>query len=150
MIERANRGFTLMEVMITVVIVGILTAIAYPSYTQQVIKSRRTDAQQALTDLANRQERNYLNSGGGTPTYTTTLVPTTLIPGLGYATTLTPDGMYNLSAAAGACGTIASCFKLSAAPVAGKPQANDAACATLTLDSTGKKDATGTKPTTCW
>jgi type IV pilus assembly protein PilE len=51
------RGFTLVELMIVVAIVGILTAIAYPSYIQEVRKTRRADAITALLDLSQRLER---------------------------------------------------------------------------------------------
>ena len=56
-----SRGFTLMEVMMVVVIVAILAAIAYPSYQEQVRKSRRSDAKQALMDAVNRQEQYILD-----------------------------------------------------------------------------------------
>ena len=49
-----HRGFTLMEMMIVVVILGVLVTIAYPSYQEQVRKSRRGDAKQALLDAASR------------------------------------------------------------------------------------------------
>lgn len=52
-----NRGFTLVELMITVAIVGILAAIAYPSYVRYVIRSNRTDAQKALLQMAQEAER---------------------------------------------------------------------------------------------
>ncbi|MEG1202744.1 MAG: type IV pilin protein [Comamonas sp.] len=52
-----QRGFTLVELMITVAVVGILAAIAYPSYQDYVRKSRRVDAKNTLLDLASRQER---------------------------------------------------------------------------------------------
>lgn len=54
---RRLRGFTLVEVMITVAIVAILAAIALPAYTKQIRKSRRGDAKIALLDMAARQER---------------------------------------------------------------------------------------------
>ena len=53
----ANRGFTLIELMIVVAVVGLLTAIAYPSYQKYILKSRRSDAKNAVLDLASREER---------------------------------------------------------------------------------------------
>jgi len=54
-----TRGFTLIELMIAVAILGIIAAIAYPSYLDQVRKSKRSDARSALMQAANRQERFY-------------------------------------------------------------------------------------------
>ncbi|CAG9181204.1 type IV pilin protein [Cupriavidus pinatubonensis] len=54
---RAARGFTLMELLVVVAIVGILASIAYPNYMENVRASRRTDAKTALLDFATRQER---------------------------------------------------------------------------------------------
>ncbi|GHD48516.1 type IV pilin protein [Marinobacter persicus] len=72
---RINResGFTLIELMIVVAIIGIIAAIAYPSYTNHVEKTRRSDAQGALMGLASAMERHYATnnsylgaaSGGG-------------------------------------------------------------------------------------
>ena len=56
---KQQRGFTLMEVMVTVAIVGILAAIAFPSYQDSVRKSRRTDAKNALTQAVANMERYY-------------------------------------------------------------------------------------------
>ncbi len=53
----ASRGFTLIELMITVVIIGILAAITYPSYRSYLTQTRRSDAQIGLTQAANQQER---------------------------------------------------------------------------------------------
>ncbi len=58
-----NRGFTLVEVMIALVVVGLLSALAYPSYQQQVAKGRRTDAKQSLLELSQRMERFYTERG---------------------------------------------------------------------------------------
>lgn len=66
-----QQGVTLMELMIVVAIIGILTAIAYPSYQDQVESSRRSDAQGALTGFASAMERHftannsYLGAGTG-------------------------------------------------------------------------------------
>ncbi len=59
-----GAGFTLIEIMITVAIVAILAAIAYPAYRDQVRKTRRADATAALLDLAQFMERNYTESNG--------------------------------------------------------------------------------------
>lgn len=56
-------GFTLIELMVAVVIIGVLAAIAYPTYTKQMIQTRRSDAQIALTKAANLQEKYYSDCG---------------------------------------------------------------------------------------
>ena len=55
-----QNGFTLIELMIVVVIVGILASIAYPSYTQYVIRGHRAAAQTEMMDIANRQQQFFL------------------------------------------------------------------------------------------
>jgi type IV pilus assembly protein PilE len=57
--QRHVRGFTLIELMIVVAVIGILAAIAYPSYRSYILKSHRTDAKNAVLDLAAREERLY-------------------------------------------------------------------------------------------
>jgi type IV pilus assembly protein PilE len=50
-------GFTLIELMVTVAIVAIIAAIAYPSYTQHIIRGKRTAAKAAMMDIANREQQ---------------------------------------------------------------------------------------------
>lgn len=57
--SRSNQGFTLIEVMIVVAIVGILAAVAYPSYQEHVKSARRAEAQSALMGLASAMERHF-------------------------------------------------------------------------------------------
>jgi type IV pilus assembly protein PilE len=100
-------GFTLIELMIVVVIIGVLTAIAYPSYTKYTAQSRRSDAQIALTQAAALQERfysdcsYYAQSLGGTRSCGTGVGDGTL----GYTTT-SPGGYYNLTLAGGTIGAV--------------------------------------------
>ncbi len=137
---RPAPGFTLIELMITVAVVAILGAIAYPSYQDFVQRSRRQEAKAALADAAAREEKFYLNN----KTYTATL-------GAGGIGMQAAAGEYTIaiSAATAAC-PIATCYALTAAPTAGGPQTADTKCATLTLNSSGVKGATGTMPNACW
>jgi type IV pilus assembly protein PilE len=63
-----QRGFTLIELMIVVVVIGILASIAYPSFTQQIIKANRSAAQSFMLNIASRQERYLLDARGYTDT----------------------------------------------------------------------------------
>jgi len=62
--QRRRNGFTLIELMITVAVVAILTAIAYPAYTQFIIRSKRSAAQAQMMDIATRQQQ-YLMANRG-------------------------------------------------------------------------------------
>jgi type IV pilus assembly protein PilE len=55
--QRSERGFSLIELLIALVIVGVLTAVALPSYKSYMTKSKRGAAQTAMMDLANREEQ---------------------------------------------------------------------------------------------
>lgn len=57
-----SRGFTLIELMIVVALIGILASIAYPTYQSQVIKAHRAEAKAALTSLAVAMEQEYTSS----------------------------------------------------------------------------------------
>jgi type IV pilus assembly protein PilE len=148
-----QAGFTLTELMVTVVIGSILLAIAVPSYTTQIRKSRRTDARTALLDLATREER-YLTLNNA---YTNSS------KNLGYSGSDTPltnqsvgSGYYQISVTGvGAATAVApATFVVTATAVAGTSQANDTQCFSFTVDSTGKQssaDGSGNDTTaTCW
>ncbi|MCR4346804.1 MAG: prepilin-type N-terminal cleavage/methylation domain-containing protein [Sulfuricaulis sp.] len=115
------HGFTLIELMIVVVIIGILATIAYPSYRNFTTQARRSDAQIALTRVAAQQEKFFSDC----TTYAGTLVGTrdcaTGILGLAAATpVLSPDLHYEMTlvaptASTGTC-PITSCFHLQANP----------------------------------
>lgn len=131
-------GFTLIELMIVVAIIGVLAAIAYPNYQQHMQKSRRSDAQVALVQMAAAQERWYLQNN----TYTNVLanVGCTDLAGI-----CTENRWYTLSIPV----ANASTFTLTATPVAGGAQANDLDCTTITLNSAGQRGWTG-GVNTCW
>lgn len=94
-----NDGFTLIELMIVVVIIGVLTAIAYPSYQKHMVNTRRSDAQSALLQIANQQERFFTECNY----YATTLTGTRACGAgagngvLNFSTAISPDGHYALS-----------------------------------------------------
>ncbi len=145
--RRRLQGFTLMELMIVVAIVGILAAIAFPSYTEQVRKSRRADASGALLGLAGALERkytkdgNYCDSGGAGGANTCGAAGTndTGTPSI-YPATSPVDGgtaAYNLTINAMPTSTT---YTLYAVPTG--PQTGDK-CGTLTLTQDGTRDITG-------
>ncbi len=138
MAKRLSAGFTLIELMITVAIIGILTSIAYPSYQDSMMKSRRVDAQGALMGFANAMERYYTVNN----TY-----PAAGTAGIYAATSPVSGGTayYLLSIAA----STASTYQLQAARTGA--QANDK-CGTLTLNQAGVKtfSGPGMAPADCW
>lgn len=80
-----SKGFTLIELLIVIAIIGIISAVAYPSYQDSVRQSRRADAQGALLGFAQEMERNYTTNGlytgaaaGGNDTGAPTVFPTTV------------------------------------------------------------------------
>lgn len=138
---KKQKGFTLIELMMVVTIIGILSAIAYPSYQEAVKKSRRSDSKGALLGLANAMERHFTENssycGAGTTNSTECSAAATGLPTI-YATSSPIGGStayYNLTISA----ATATSYTLSATPI--NAQANDY-CGTLTIDETGNKDIT--------
>ncbi len=133
-----EAGFTLIELMVVIVIIGILASIAYPSYREHMRRSARSDARAALLDAASREEQYFLDN----KSYTTNLAK------IG-AAAATENGYYTIgvNAATAAC-PISQCYAMTATPQG--PQADDTKCANLKLNSSGVKSATGTTPTECW
>lgn len=149
--RRAVAGFTLIELMITVVVIALLAAIAYPSYRGRVIESRRSDAHVLLQKAAADEERFYTLYNQ----YTATIVGTGSCAGsacgLSYPGSQSPEGYYTLSIAAPAGKTISTGYVLTATPTSKGAQDGDTQCKTITLDSTGAKGFTGSGTLDrCW
>ena len=82
-----SEGFTLIELMIAVAIIGILASIALPAYRDYVLASRRIDAKNALAEIRIKQEKYR----GNNPSYTKVLAD------LGIATSKSPQGFYTIT-----------------------------------------------------
>lgn len=133
-------GFSLIELLIVVSIVGVLLAVALPAYQQSVLAGGRAEAQSLLMEVASDQERFYSINNS----YSANAVPMTDPP---QATRTSESGRYDVSVAACAGGAISNCFVATATPQGS--QADDS-CTTLTIDSTGQRGATGDSVENCW
>lgn len=125
-----DRGFTLIELMIVLAVVGLLTAISYPVYRQHIIRGNREAAKTELVEIAAQQEKIYLNSDAYTSNLTTAYTGTSA-GGLGRTTGKTSNGKYTLSIA-----TAAQSYTVTATPVSTTVQASDG---TLTVSSNGNR-----------
>lgn len=156
--RRPQAGFTLIELMVTIVVASILIAVAIPSYTGQMRKSRRTEAKSALLDLASREERFYSTNSAytndaanlGMAAASAILFQSKI--GSGYyqvsACTSTTTTIPAACSAAQAVASTGVTYLLVAVPIG--TQAKDTYCGTYTLDNTGVQSNTGSQTSGCW
>lgn len=131
-----NKGFTLIELMIAVAILGIVASIAIPSYFEHVKRTSRTEAITALLDASNRQEQFFVDNREYTSSLNNLGVITPTEHGF-YAITVDVDNDEGS-------------FSFTATPVAGPPLKDDE-CKTITIDDTGLKTATPkVNASLCW
>jgi len=128
------HGFTLIELMIVVAIMGILAMVAAGYFGDSVIKANRTEARSALTAAAGSLEKCRSLYGAYNSASCNVALPL-----------VTDSNYYSVSAALNSV-----TFTLTATPVAGETQAKDADCTTFTLTNTGIKSATGADSADCW
>lgn len=129
----ARRGFTLIELMVTLAIIAIVASVALPSYRSSVLKGRRSDAADAAVAVLQAQERWRATNA----TYTTSAT------NLKVAAT-SANGYYTLALS----NATATGYTLSFSPATGKGQSNDTGCTAMTVTVTNGSPAYA--PTTCW
>ncbi len=129
-----QRGLTMIELLITVSIIAILGAIAFPAYERQTMKAKRADGIAFLMEIASKQERYIVDNGS----YATSL------SALGYSGSTSDKGVYDVSVATA---NNDQQFTLTATPQGA--QANDE-CGALILDNLGNHTWENAAATKCW
>lgn len=123
-----QQAFTLVELLVVVAIIAILAAIAFPAYQNYVLRSGRTDAKDALLNIAQQLERHYTQNNS----YSSYTLPSTS----------SASGLYTLTLT-----KAASTYTVTASPVAGSRQAKDS-CKSFSINQAGTR--TSVPATGCW
>ena len=130
-----NKGFTVVELLIVLAVIGILTAVAFPSYQNHVRKAARASAQAAMMQIADREAQYLLDARNYVVTATALTTLNVTLPvdvASRYTVTVTASDGTNTA-------TTPPSYTVTATPIAGGPQAADG---TLKLTHTGAKTRT--------
>lgn len=136
-----QKGLTLVELMVTVVVLVIIGTVAYPIYSEQALKARRADAKSALQLIQLAQERYYSANGNYAVTMSSLSVHGATL------STTSDAGYYNLALSNGGN---AQTYTATATPDANGGQASDSDCTALSLNQLGTRSATGANTGVCW
>ncbi|BBN80946.1 type IV minor pilin protein PilE [Pseudoalteromonas sp. A25] len=129
-----GKGFTLLEALIVLVILGIVASVAYPSYRNFLVKAARSEAMVVLLDAANKQEQYYVDNRSYTDKLSDIGVPEK-----------TENGYYSLSVTVDE-----ATFEVVAKPIAG-PVSGDKECSALMINELGQKLSEGSETKEyCW
>ncbi len=132
--KHLSRGYSLIELAITLVVIAILASIALPSYRQYILRSHRTDATRALQDVAAREESYFFSNNA----YTSTLTD--------LGTSASAGGTYFQVQVASASSTA-----YSVTATAQGTQTQDVACTSFAINQAGQQTSVGTgTAATCW
>ena len=139
---RRERGVTLMELLVVIAIIGILAAVAVPTYRKYLIRTQRSEAKIMLLQLQTAQEKFYMQNNAFTNN-----VAAASPAGLGLSTT-TETGKYDIAVA---LAPDAQTYVATASPHAGGGQTDDIECRNFTINQRGIRGVSGPKGTqACW
>ena len=145
-----TRGFTLIEILVVLAIVGLLAGVAYPNYASSIVRMRRVEGETALIEALQKQELYRARHNTYVAFSADEEAPSGL--GLRWWSGRTPaSSAYEIDGRACEGATIRDCIEVRARPGTARvnARADDPDCGVLTLDSRGRQGASGRAPR-CW